>query len=59
MIERETLRTAIKDLLAICDGSNWPEDAQEGPKYQAYSEITEQLHDVVANMQAALEASAP
>lgn len=43
---------AIIALLAICDGSNWPEDAQSGPKYEAYGEITEQLHDIVTEMQA-------
>lgn len=35
-------------LLEICDGSNWPEYAQEGDGYRAYSEITEQLHELVA-----------
>jgi predicted Fe-Mo cluster-binding NifX family protein len=48
----DAVEQAITALLAICDASNWPQDAQSGPKYEAYGEITEQLHDIVAEMQA-------
>lgn len=48
---RGGLQTVVTDLLSICDGSNWPENAQSGPGYEAYSEITEQLHEIAANLQ--------
>ena len=40
-------------LMEICDGSNWPEYAQSGDGYKAYSEITEQLLDIVTKLQSA------
>ena len=43
---------AIKaELLRICDGSNWPEYAQTGDGYRAYTEITYQLHEIVSGIE--------
>lgn len=40
------LKKTSDALLEICDGSNWPEYAQDGVGYRAYTEITDQLHDI-------------
>ena len=47
---RTRLTTVRRALLQICDGSNWPEHAQSGDGYKAYGEITEQLHEIAADM---------
>jgi len=49
---REQIAHVRQSLLEICDGSNWPEYAQSGDGYKAYSEITEQLHEIVPELSA-------
>jgi hypothetical protein len=49
-------KKAAEALLCICDGSNWPEDAQSGVGFRLYTEITDQLHEIADDLLAALPA---
>jgi hypothetical protein len=53
VLPRLIVSRQIERLMEICDGSNWPEYAQSGDGYKAYSEIAEQLLEVIMNLQAA------
>lgn len=52
MTQKEAIADAISRLMQICDGSNWPEHAQNGVGFRCYQEITEQLHELVLDLQA-------
>lgn len=51
MTQKEAIDDAITRLMQICDGSNWPDYAQSGVGFRAYEEITEQLHELIADLQ--------
>lgn len=53
-MNEKAINAAIASLDSLCDGSNWPEEAQSGLGYQLYTEIAEQLGDISANLRAAL-----
>ena len=47
---------AANQLLEICDGSNWPSEAQSGVGYRLYTDLTDRLHEIADGLRAALTA---
>lgn len=54
--ERNKVATAATELLAICDGSNWPAEAQSGVGYRLYTDLTDRLHDIAGDLRSAITA---
>lgn len=52
-VESAAINRAITQLMMIVDGTNWPEHAQNGVGFQCYEEISEQLHEIIADLQGA------
>jgi len=55
--ERDKVAAAATELLAICDGSNWPPEAQSGVGFRLYTDLTDRLHEIANDLRVALTTS--
>jgi hypothetical protein len=47
----KTLSSEVRrQLMEICDGSNWPDIAQKGDGFQAYTECTNRINQIVMDL---------
>jgi hypothetical protein len=52
----QQVAAAATELLEICDGSNWPPEAQSGVGYRLYTDLTDRLRDIADGLRSAMAA---